>query len=132
MKRLGCTRNLIASDATFNVLLVTTLVFLVLFRRLREEPKIVDSEMEIISFRWLMGLFAGMMGAAYVMARLVTAFVEAMGLNNRSFEEDAMLFGFLTLAYFLVNLFGFWGILWLLVSPPSVFLGFTTWKAFQD
>lgn len=80
MKRLGCTRNLIASDATFkefavkyNVLLVTTLVFLVLFRRLREEPEIVDSEMEIISFRWLMGLFAGMMGAAYVMARLVTA-----------------------------------------------------------
>ncbi|KAF3577846.1 hypothetical protein DY000_02034503 [Brassica cretica] len=72
------------------------------------------------SFRWMMGILAGMMASTYSMALGVHAYYKAIGSSDRVYEEMAMFFGFLTLLFFSINLFGFWGIIWLPGFPLIV------------
>lgn len=107
--------------ATYHILLHATLFFLlvILFRG-------ASFEIFKVSFT---SISSAMMASAYLMCRNLSAYYGAadyMGIHPtaRFYEVMAMLFGFLTLFFFLMNLFGFWGgIICLPISPPVVLLG---------
>ncbi|CAD5324868.1 unnamed protein product [Arabidopsis thaliana] len=132
MKKMGLTCRWIASDTVFNrlslkfnALVVVTLILL----RMWGESNFIDFvnfEISKVTFREAMGLLTLMMAYFYYLGSLRWIVSELLELNDplvRIDKELAMIYGFLTLAFYLVNLFGFfWGILWLLVSPPSILL----------
>ncbi|CAL9247702.1 unnamed protein product [Arabidopsis halleri] len=131
MKKTGMTCRWIASDAVFNkfsikfnVLVVATLILLRVTSR--ESIDFVNFEIWKVTFRDAMGLLTLMMAFLYYSGSfrwIVSDFLKFNYPLVRIDKELAMLYGFLTLAFYLMNLFGFfWGILWLPVSPPSFLL----------
>ncbi|KAF3571111.1 hypothetical protein F2Q69_00060572 [Brassica cretica] len=115
--------------ATYHILLQATLFFLLVILLREGKPEIIDlANFQIwkVSFRSMMGLFAAMNASTYLMFRNLYGYYEASDTTTshfRIFEEMAIFFGILTLVCFLMNLFGFWGIICLPVTPPFVFFG---------
>lgn len=107
--------------ATYHILLQATLFFLLLILFREGKPEIIDlANFEIwkLNFRSMMGLFAAMNASIYLTFRNLYAYC-----SDRDLEEFAIFFGILTLVCFLMNLFGFWGIICLPFCPPIVFMG---------
>ncbi|CAE6075128.1 unnamed protein product [Arabidopsis arenosa] len=131
MKKTGMTCRWIASDAVFNklsikfnVLVVATMILLRMTSR--ESIKFENFEIWKVTFREAMGLLTLMMASLYYSGSFRWILTDLLKFNDplvRIDKELAMLYGFLTLAFYLMNLFGFfWGLLWLPVSPPSLLL----------
>lgn len=121
--------------ATYHILLQATLFFLLVILLREGKPEIIDlASFQIwkVSFRSMMGLFAATNASTYLTFRNLYAYYEASSTSPsfytpssrfRIFEEMSIFFGILTLVCFLMNLFGFWGIICLPVTPPIVFFG---------
>ncbi|KAG7559681.1 hypothetical protein ISN45_Aa05g012690 [Arabidopsis thaliana x Arabidopsis arenosa] len=131
MKKTGLTCRWIASDAVFNkfsikfnVLVVATLILLRM--TWREFIDFENFEISKVTSREAMGLLTLMMACFYYSGSFRWILSDLLEFNDplvRIDKELAMLYGFLTLAFYLMNLFGFfWGLLWLPVSPPSLLL----------
>ncbi|CAH8357838.1 unnamed protein product [Eruca vesicaria subsp. sativa] len=119
--------------ATYHILLQVTLFFLLVILFREGKPEIIDlASFQIwkVSFRSMMGLFAAMNASTYLTFRNLYSYYVATTDSTQFFtphyrilEEMAIFFGILTLVCFLMNLFGFWGIICLPLSPPIVFFG---------
>ena len=127
MQQIGFTYKFLADDRKFkkvalryHIVLVSILFALLRFVFPRGNYEIFDDVYTFAGFRWLMGILAGMMASTYSMALGVRAYYKAIGSCDRVYEEMAMFFGFLTLVFFSINLFGFWGIIWLPCFPLIV------------
>ncbi|CAG7907305.1 unnamed protein product [Brassica rapa] len=127
MQQIGFTYKFLADDRKFkkvalryHIVLVSILFALLRFVFPRGNYEIFDDVYTFASFRWMMGILAGMMASTYSMALGVRAYYKAIGSCDRVYEEMAMFFGFLTLVFFSINLFGFWGIIWLPCFPLLV------------
>lgn len=126
MQQIGFTYKFLADNRKFKKValryhnvLVSILFALLRFVFRRGNNEIFDVY-TFASFRWMMGILAGMMASTYSMALGVHAYYKAIGSSDRVYEEMAMFFGFLTLLFFSINLFGFWGIIWLPGFPLIV------------
>ncbi|KAG7627360.1 Protein MS5, partial [Arabidopsis thaliana x Arabidopsis arenosa] len=135
--------KLIPSDADFikftikyDMILVATMISLWMMF-LGEKPEFFDFdnfELSKVTFRGTMGILGIMMAGANWCGPnncIIFALFDAAlyGYKTIGFKrigkELAMIYGFLALAFLLMYLFGFFfGVLWLLVSPPSLLLGF--------
>ncbi|OAP03984.1 hypothetical protein AXX17_AT3G38530 [Arabidopsis thaliana] len=143
MKQVGFSYRLIPSDADFikftikyDMILVATMISLWMMF-LGEKPEFFDFdnfELSKVTFRGTMGILGIMMAGANWCGPnncIIFALFDAAlyGYKTIGFKrigkELAMIYGFLALAFLLMYLFGFFfGVLWLLVSPPSLLLGF--------
>ncbi|EOA25587.1 hypothetical protein CARUB_v10018935mg [Capsella rubella] len=129
--------KLIPSDAEFikfaikyNIILIATLVSLGRMGKL-EMIDLDNFELSKVTFHETMGMLARMMAFFYWHGStqcITSAMLEDKSKTNttgfkRIDIEVPMLSGFLTLAFYLMNLFGFFfGLLCLTISPPSLFL----------
>ncbi|KAG7558977.1 hypothetical protein ISN45_Aa05g005880 [Arabidopsis thaliana x Arabidopsis arenosa] len=126
MLQLGFSQRFVSDELQFeklaypyHVALVATQFCLMQYAARRSGS---DIEISKLSFRWLMGVLASMMVSPYLLAHVFRGYYKAIGSSFRDYEEMAMVIGFLSLMFFSVNLFGFWGFVFIPVSPPILAL----------
>ncbi|CAF2281946.1 hypothetical protein HID58_015615 [Brassica napus] len=94
MQQIGFTYKFLADDRKFkkvalryHIVLVSILFALLRFVFPRGNYEIFDDVYTFASFRWLMGILAGMMASTYSMALGVRAYYKAIGSCDRVYEE---------------------------------------------
>lgn len=116
---MGYTYRIIQDEAKFekfacryHIFLVATLCTLFGFVYLKREHEILNNvKISDLSFRYMMQVLATAMASRYIMSHVVRIYyyrvLRSTGLPLRMLEEMSMFDGFLTLVFFVMNLYGF-------------------------